>query len=56
MVSGTRCPCVSVCGCVMVRGAAAPKGPMTYAVSIVLGLKAGSWDLVFMAGIRPSGL
>ena len=23
---------VSVCGCVMVRGAAAPKGPMTYAV------------------------
>ena len=22
---------VSVCGCVMVRGAAAPKGPMTYA-------------------------
>ena len=35
---------VSVCGCVMVRGAAAPKGPMTYAVSIVFSLKVGSWD------------
>ena len=32
MVSGTRCPYVSVCG--MVRGAAAPKGLMTYAVLI----------------------
>ncbi|MEE3022816.1 MAG: hypothetical protein VX367_09450 [SAR324 cluster bacterium] len=31
MVSGTRCSYVSVCGCVMVRGAVAPKGPMTYA-------------------------
>ena len=31
VVSGTRCPYVSICGCVMVRGAAAPKGPMTYA-------------------------
>ena len=27
----TRCPYVSVCECVVVRGAAAPKGPMTYA-------------------------
>ena len=34
MVSGTRCPYVSVCGCEVVRGAAAPKGPMTYAVVI----------------------
>ena len=34
MVSGTRCPYVSVCGCEVVRGAAAPKGPMTYAVFI----------------------
>ena len=34
MVSGTRCPQVSVCGCEVVRGAAAPKGPMTYAVFI----------------------
>ena len=32
MVSGTRCPYVSVCGCEVVRGAAAPKGLMTYAV------------------------
>ena len=31
MVSSTRCPYVSVCGWVVVRGAAAPKGPMTYA-------------------------
>ena len=30
-VSGTHCPYVSKCGCMMVRGAAAPKGPMTYA-------------------------
>ena len=34
MVSGTRCPYVNVCGCEVVRGAAAPKGPMTYAVFI----------------------
>ena len=25
------CPYVSICGCVMIRGAAAPMGPMTYA-------------------------
>ena len=30
----TRCPYVSVCGCEVVRGAAAPKRPMTYAVFI----------------------
>ena len=36
MVSGTRCPYVSACGCEVVRGAAAPKGPMTYAVFIAL--------------------
>ena len=34
MVSGPRCPYVSVYGCKVVRGAAAPKGPMTYAVFI----------------------
>ena len=34
MVSGTRCPYVNVYGCEVVRGAAAPKGPMTYAVFI----------------------
>ena len=34
MVSGTRCPYVTVCGCEVVRGAAAQKGPMTYAVFI----------------------
>ena len=31
MVSGTRCSYVSVCRCEVVRGAAAPKGSMTYA-------------------------
>ena len=31
MVSGTRCPYMSIHGCGMVRGAAAPKGVMTYA-------------------------
>ena len=34
MVSGTRCPYVILFGCEVVRGAAAPKGPMTYAVFI----------------------
>ena len=34
MVSGTRCPYVSVCGCEVVRGAAALKGLMAYAVVI----------------------
>ena len=38
MVSGTRCPYVSVCGCEVVRGAAAPKGAGTYAY---LSLRAG---------------
>ena len=48
MVSGTRCPYVSVCEGVVVRGAAAPKGPMTYAVFIWasrLELGPGGWDL-----------
>ena len=50
MVSGTRCPYVSICGCVMVRGAAAPKGPMTYAssVSVIvqgMGLEVEMWVL-----------
>ena len=31
MVSGTRSPYVSVCGCEVVSGAAVLKGPMTYA-------------------------
>ena len=31
MVSGTRCPYVSVCGCEVVSKAAAQKGLMTYA-------------------------
>ena len=30
MVSGTRCPYVGVCKDELVRGAAAPEGPMTY--------------------------
>ena len=35
-------PYVSVCGCVMVRGVAAPKGPRTYALEFILGAKIGS--------------
>ena len=31
MASGTRCPYVSSCGYEVVSGAAAPKGPMTFA-------------------------
>ena len=41
MVSGTRCPYVSVCRCEVVRGAAAPKGPMTFAVFIGQRLQRG---------------
>ena len=47
MVSGTRCPYVSECGCEVVRGAAAPKGPMTYAVFILasrMELGPGGWN------------
>ena len=54
MVSGTRCPYVSECGCEVVRGAAAPKGPMTYAVVIWasrMELGPGGWDLSAEAGI-----
>ena len=48
MVSATRYPYVSVCGCEVVRGAAAPKGPMTYAVVVWasrMKLGPGGWDL-----------
>ena len=50
MVSGTRCPYMSVCECEVVRGAAAPKGPMTYAssVSVIvkgMGLEVEIWAL-----------
>ena len=54
MVSGTHCPYVSVCGCKMVRGAAAAKGPMTYAAVIWasrMELGPGGWDLSAEAGI-----
>ena len=34
MVSSTRCPYVSVCEWEVVRGAAAPKAPMTYTSSV----------------------
>ena len=56
MVSGTRCPFVSVCGCEVVRRAAAPKGPMTYAVFIALrlGFGLGGWDLGLDVGIWAS--
>ena len=45
---------MSVCGCEVVRGAAAPKGAVTYAVFVCasrLGLGPGGWDLSFDAGI-----
>ena len=59
MVSGTRCPYVSVCGCEVVRGAAAPKGPMTYAVFIWasrMELGSGGWDWGLEALIRAMRL
>ena len=63
MVSGTGCPYVSVSGCEVVRGAAAPKGPLTYAVFIWasrMELRPGGWnwgwDLSFEAGISASRL
>ena len=48
-----------VCGCEVVRGAAAPKGPMTYAVFIWasrLELGPWGWDLSLKAGIWVSWL
>ena len=54
MVSGTRCPYVSECGCEVVRGAAALKGPMTYAVFILasrMELGPGGWNWGLEAGI-----
>ena len=50
MVSGTRCPYMSVFECEVVRGAAALKGPMTYAssVSVIvqgMGLEVEMWVL-----------
>ena len=39
MVSGTRCPYMSVCEYEVVRGAAAAKGPMTYASSVSVIIK-----------------
>ena len=45
MVSGTRCPYVSVWWCEVVRGAAAPKEPMTYAVwASRMELGHGGWN------------
>ena len=55
MVSGTRCPYVSVCWCEVVRGAVAPKGPMTYAVFIWasrMELGPGGWNWGLEAWIR----
>ena len=55
MVSGTCCPYVSVCGCKVVRGAAALKSPMTYAVVIWasrMELGPGGWDWGLEAWIR----
>ena len=53
MVSGTRCPYVSLCWCEVVRGAAAPKGPMTYAVFIALielGYEPQGWEMGLEVG------
>ena len=50
---------VSVCGCELVSGAAALKGPMTYANYIRasrLEFEPGGWDLRLEAGIRASRL
>ena len=55
MVSGTRCPYVSVWWCEVVRGAAAPKEPMTYAVFIWasrMELGHGGWNRGLEAWIR----
>ena len=55
MVSGTRCPYVSVWWCEVVRGAAAPKWPMTYAVFIWasrMELGHGGWNGGLEAWIR----
>ena len=55
MVSGTRCPYVSVCGYEVVSGAAAPNGPMTYADffrASRLGIEPQGWDLSLEAWIR----
>ena len=61
MVSGTRCPCVSLCGCEVVRGAAAPEGAddlCCFYLSLKAGIRAlrlgfepRGWDLSLKAGI-----
>ena len=58
MVSGTRCPYVSVCWCEVVRGAAAPKGPMTYAVffwASRMELGPGGWNWALRLGSELQG-
>ena len=55
MVSGTRCPYVSVWWCEVVRGAVAPREPMTYAVFIWasrMELGHGGWNRGLEAWIR----
>ena len=47
MASGTRCPYVSSCGSEVVRGAAAPKEPITYAFTheeISLSPSSSGWE------------
>ena len=59
MVSSTHCRYVSVCGYEVVRGAAAPKGLMTYAVFIwasMMELGPGGWNWGLEAWIRASRL
>ena len=41
-LDGQRYP-LPVCGCEVVRGAAAPKGPMTYASAVSVIAKGGVW-------------
>ena len=56
MAIGTRCPYMSVSECKVVRGAAAPKGPMTFAdsVSVIvkgMGLEVEIWALRLEFGL-----
>ena len=59
MVSGTRCPYVSVCGCEVVRGAAGPEGAddlCCFYLSLKAGIRAWRLELGLEAGIIASRL
>ena len=54
------CECITICGCEVVRGAAALKGPMTYAVfffgasRMELGPRGWDWGLEEEGGFERS--